>query len=77
MKTFLKAFTVLSVLYFFSIVQVQVLPQCDLELSNSVLYADPDDEKKEPPVIPPILHGPIPQDSIIYQPDGTIIIIYQ
>jgi hypothetical protein len=77
MKTFLKAFTVLSVVYFFSIVQVQVLPQRDLELSNSVLYADPDDEKKEPPVIPPILHGPIPQDSIIYQPDGSFIIIYQ
>lgn len=43
-----------------------------------LLLADKEEEKPPlPPPPPPVGHGPIPQDSIIYQPDGAIIIIYQ
>jgi hypothetical protein len=44
------------------------IPTRDLKRIGIETFADPPD-------LPPITHSPMPQDSIIYMSDGTVIII--
>jgi hypothetical protein len=49
-------------------------PTRNIRMTNFEIYADPDDDE-DPPDLPPIMHSPIPEDSIIILSNGDIIIL--
>lgn len=48
---------------------MQDVPQTSFEI-----FADPSKENDDPPPIPPITQSPSPSDTLIFLPDGSIII---
>jgi hypothetical protein len=72
MKTFIKTFCLLSVVYFLAMIYSQWNPASNIWKTNFEIYADPNDDKIDDP---PITNSPVPADTIIILPSGEIIII--
>jgi hypothetical protein len=75
MKAFLKSFIILTIIYFLFIVHAHLIPIWDLKRTGFESFAYADEKVEDPPDIPPVIHSPVPADTIIYLPDGRIIII--
>jgi hypothetical protein len=76
MKTFIKTFSLITAIYFLSIFTTQMNSSGISQATNSVVYSDSGEDEEDSPDLPPITHSPVPCDTIIYLPDGDIIIIY-
>lgn len=74
MRAFFKTFCLLSMIYFVTIIFSQSNPSKDKRFATFEIYADPD-KIEDIPDLPPITNSP-PSDSIIYMPDGSIVILH-
>jgi hypothetical protein len=77
MKTILKSFLAITTFYFGTIILPTVSLSEKFVESNYAVYANPDedDDDDDDIILPPITHCPVPEDSIVYLQDGTIIIL--